>query len=307
MILEHLHTTRRRLTALVGAALLFAAPVGAAEIATATGPAEVPDAPQTLAVFDIAAIDTLTALGVTIAGVPDKLYLPALGDKLGDAEVVGTLFEPDLEALSALGPDLVVVGGRSSPQLEAVRQVAPAIDMTIGDATLLAEAKARIASYGALFGKADAATALTARVDDALARARAAIAGKGTGLIVMTNGPKVTAYGAGSRFGWIHDDLALPAAAASVTAANHGEAISFEFIAEANPDWLIVVDRAAAIGTAEQNARATLDNELVHGTTAWRKGQVIYLPAAEAYIAGGGATSLLHVLDVIAAAFAGAA
>ncbi|TIW39052.1 MAG: iron ABC transporter substrate-binding protein, partial [Mesorhizobium sp.] len=88
-----------------------------------------------------------------------------------------------------------------------------------------------------------------------------------------------------------------------VEAATHGEAISFEFLRDANPDWLIVLDRAAAIGSGEQNARATLDNELAAETTAWKKGQVVYMPAADFYIAAGGVQSTMRVLEAIRDAF----
>lgn len=100
--------------------------------------------PQTLAVFDIAAVDTLNSLGVKIAGLPDKLYVPELAGLKDGAEIVGTLFEPDLEALSALAPDLIIVGGRSSPQLAATSRIAQSIDMTMEGDDLFAQAKQRL-------------------------------------------------------------------------------------------------------------------------------------------------------------------
>lgn len=102
----------------------------------------------------------------------------------------------------------------------------------------------------------------------------------------------------------MHSALELPPAVEDVEAATHGEAISFEFLRDANPDWLIVLDRAAAIGSGEQNAMATLDNELVAETTAWKKGQVVYMPAADFYIAAGGIRSTKRVLETIRDAFA---
>jgi len=275
----------------------------AAEIATAKGPVTIAETPATVAVFDIAAIDTLDRIGVKPAGVPEKLYLSQLEPlKLG-AEIVGDLFEPDLETLSALGPELIIVGGRSSTKADATAKVAQTIDMTMDGDDLVAQAKERLAAYGALFGKQTEAARAASELDDQIKAAKAAVAGKGKGLIVMTNGPKVTAYGPGSRFGWVHAALDLPPAVPDVKAANHGEAVSFEFIAKANPDWLLVLDRAAAIGSGEQGAKATLDNELVAQTTAWKKGQVIYLPAAEFYIAAGGVQSMQRVMATVAEAF----
>jgi len=288
------------------AAALAALPASAMDIATARGPVAVEAMPKTVAVYDVAAIDTLVRLGIRPAGLPDKLYVPELEPVKEGATVVGTLFEPDLEALSALAPDLVIVGSRSSTKVEETAKVAPTIDMTIDGDDLVDQAKQRLAAYGDLFGKTEEAKAAAAELDTKLTAAKAAVAGKGKALIVMTNGPKVSTYGPGSRFGWVHAALDLPAAVDEIEKATHGEAVSFEFIREANPDWLLVLDRAAAVGSNEQAAKVTLDNELIAATTAWKKGQVVYLPAPDFYIAAGGVQSLERVLTTITEAFAAA-
>ena len=63
---------------------------------------------------------------------------------------------------------------------------------------------------------------------------------------------------------------------------------------------------AYAVGSNEQAARVTLDNELIAATTAWKKGQVLYLPAPDFYISAGGVQSLERVLATITEAFAAA-
>jgi iron complex transport system substrate-binding protein len=289
------------ITALLAIALTGAS--NAADIATARGSVPIKANPAKIAVFDIAAIDTLDSLGIKIAGLPSNLYLPELAHLKDSSAVVGDIFEPNLEALSELAPDLIIVGGRSSTQIEAAAQVAPTIDMTMDGDDLLQQAKTRLTAYGALFGKQTEAETETKALDAVVEKAKAAVVGKGKALIVMTNGPKVTAYGPGSRFGWVHSALDLPAAVPDVEAATHGEAVSFEFIRNANPDWLLVLDRAAAIGSEDQNAKATLDNELVAETAAWKKGQVIYLPAGDFYIAAGGVKAMSRVFTAITDAY----
>ena len=290
----------------LAAILLSALSANAMDVATARGPVSVETTPGTIAVFDVAAIDTLARLGIHPAGVPEKLYVPELEPMKEGATAIGTLFEPDPEALSALAPDLIIVGARSAARMDMVAKVAQTLDMTIDGEDLFGKTKERLATYGALFGKKAEADAIAGELDARLAAARAAVAGKGKALIVMTNGPKVSAYGPGSRFGWVHAALDLPPAIEKIDAATHGEAVSFEFIREANPDWLLVLDRAAAVGSNEQSARVTLDNELVAETTAWKKGQVVYLPAPDFYIAAGGVQSMERVLGAIAEAFAAA-
>lgn len=271
--------------ALAAALMLAALPVLAepVTISTARGPVTLPERPATLAVFDVAAADTLAALGVPVAGLPEKLYVDYLAPA---ATQIGTLFEPDLEALSTLAPDLIVVGARSAAQFEAVAQVAPTLDMSIS-ADVVGDARAHLAAYGTLFGKEAEAKALAAA------------------LIVLTNGPKISAYGRGSRFGWIHDTVGLPEAYPALKPEVHGDAISFEFIAEVDPDWLIVVDRGAATGAEGPSALETLDNPLVAGTKAAKAGHVVMLNATDLYIAGGGYQALMANFAELLAALKG--
>ncbi len=286
---------------------LFLASPTAAEITlpTATGPVTLAENPQSVAVFDVAAIDTLDALGIALAGVPDRVFVPYLDHVSTGAATVGTLFEPDFEALVALSPALIIVGARMAAQTPALSRLAPVIDMTIPAGGTVEQARARIGAYGALFGVEERAAHLLRQLDDRILVARRAVANKGKALIILTNGAKVSAYGANSRFGWLHGTLGLPEAAANLEAQTHGQAVSFEFITQVDPDWLLVVDRGAAIGQTGA-AAATLDNPLIARTRAAQQGQIVYLDAAPLYVAGGGAQSPLRTLDELITAFGAA-
>lgn len=288
---------------LAAAALALPAAADPVTLRTARGSVEIAQTPKTVAVYDMAALDTLDALGVPVAGSVSKTFVDYLAKYQGD---LGTLFEPDLEALYALRPDLVIAGGRSAAKVDELAKIAPTVDMTFTGDLLIDEAKERLEDYGRLFGLEDRAALIEGQLDAKVAEARAAIAGKGKGLILLTNGPKISVYGKGSRFGWIHGELGLPEAVENIETTAHGEAISFEFIRQADPDWLLVLDRAAAIGAEAQGAQATLDNPLVRETKAWKAGHVIYLNAAEIYISSGGVQSLDHTLDLLIKAFEGA-
>ncbi|MBB5720559.1 iron complex transport system substrate-binding protein [Loktanella ponticola] len=292
------------LTTLAIAVLPTLAFAQTAEIETAAGPVTVPVSPESVVTFDLAALDTLTALGVSVAGVP-KIAPPAyLADVIDGLPTVGTLFEPDFEALAVMAPDFIIAGGRSQAQVEPLSQIAPTIDMTISGDNLLADAKARISAYGTAFDREDASAALLADLDNAIAAARTAVDGKGDALIVLTNGGKVSAYGDDSRFGWLHTSLGLPEAFPELNAETHGEAISFEFIADVDPDWIFVVDRGAAIGQDGEAAAVTLDNPLVAGTAAGKAGHIVYLDSARLYLVGGGYQSMMGTIDEVVAAFA---
>ena len=293
----------RMIAMLAALALPALASAETIEIQTAQGMVRVQAKPSRVAVFDMAALDTLDLLGVKAAGVPDRVFLPELKSAAAGGEVVGTLFEPNLEALSALDPDLIILGGRSSPKAKFTSRIAPTIDMTIDGQELVRDAEARLQAYGRLFGREQTAEQERQKFSAAIVAARDAAKGKGRALIVMTNGPKISAFGLGSRFGWIHSTLQIEPAVTTMAPSIHGEAVSFEFVRKADPDWLIVVDRAMAIGAGDNQARATLDNELVRDTKAWKSGRVIYLPSADLYIAGGGIQAMTRVLAALTRGF----
>lgn len=269
------------------------------EIDTATGPQAAPLNPAKVVALDLSAIDTLDALGVEIDGIPNITPPAYLADAFDGVATVGTLFEPDFEALAIMAPNVVFAGGRSQTVIPALAEVAPTLDMTIDATKLIDDAKSRITAYGAIFGLSPEAQALTEELEAALADAKAMAEGKGDALILMTNGGKVSAYGDKSRFGWLHTAVGIPEAYPDVADGRHGEAVSFEFIADVDPDWIFVVDRSAAIGQEAEAAAVTLDNPLVAGTKAGQNGQIVYLDSAPLYLAGGGVQSLNHTLSEI--------
>ncbi|MEN3794273.1 siderophore ABC transporter substrate-binding protein [Fulvimarina sp. MAC3] len=270
-------------------------------VETNRGAQSVPANPETLIVFDLASLDTLGALGVEVDGVPDAPYPPALahfGD--GGPEKVGTLFEPDFEAVNALQPDLIITGSRSMDKTEALFAIAPTIDMTVDPDDYLDSAIDRIEALAAIFGKSETAETRIAALRASIETLRGEASEAGTGLILLTTGNKVSAFGPGSRFGLLHDAFGIAPADRNLGEGTHGEAVSFEYIAETNPDWLFVIDRDAAIG--QGSAKALLDNELVRGTTAWSKGQVVYLDPGDWYLAGSGLRALQSAVDQLQAA-----
>ena len=280
-------------------------PSGSVKVQTAHGEAVVPQNPERVAVYDLGAVDTLSKLGVKIGASVDAQRLTYLDAPLKDAVKAGTLFEPNYEALNAYNPQLIVIGSRMAKDKVSseLAKLAPTIDMTAQTDNMKESAKARIDAYGRIFGKQAEADALKAEIDKTFADAKAAAQGKGKGLVILVNAGKLSAFGPDSRLGgWIHRDIGVPAADEAIKEGSHGQPVSFEYIKEKNPDWLFVLDRSAAIGEEGQAAREVLNNPLVAQSTAWKKGQVVYLPP-ETYLAAGGAQELLNAGNLLKDAF----
>ena len=272
-------------------------------VKTARGDTVVPKNPQNVAVYDLGALDTLTALGVPVGATIDKSMLPYLQGAFDKAKHVGTLFEPNYEALGAFKPQLIIIGSRTSKAAQQLNEIAPTIDMTADTKNLRTSAQERIDAYAQIFGKQAEADKLKADINQAFDAARTAAQGKGKGLVIIVSGGKLSAQSPTSRLGgWLHQDIGLAPVDANMKEGSHGMPISFEYIKEKNPDWLFVLDRSAAIGEEGKAAKDVLDNPLVAESTAWKKGQVVYLDSS-AYLAAGGAKQLQTVANQAAEAF----
>ncbi|MBD9388235.1 siderophore ABC transporter substrate-binding protein [Agrobacterium sp. AGB01] len=258
--------------------------------------------PQKVLVLDIPSLDTMDALGVEPAGVLAS-NLPAYLSKYSDAKYlkVGTLFEPDYEAINAAEADLAIVGGRSRAKYPEVSAIVPALDMSVDAQNYIASTKTNILTLGKVFGKDAEAAKLDATIDEKIAALKAVAADAGTAMILVTNAGKVGAYGPNSRVGWLHKEVGFKTVAEDIDDRFHGgDIVSFEYLLEANPDWLFVVDRDAGVGNSGGDAsQKVLDNELVHQTTAWKKGQIVYLDPQAAYIVSSGYTALTMLIDQV--------
>ncbi|HHU39764.1 MAG TPA: ABC transporter substrate-binding protein [Propionibacterium sp.] len=274
---------------------------GTVTITHQQGTAEVPRNPAKVVVLDFAALDTLDALDLEdrVVGTAEATLPDSLDEYAGTARV-GTAQEPDLEAIAQLDPDAIIISGRSAPKYAELNQVAPTIDLTSDNAKPIESLTTSAQALGDLFD-------VRAQVDEELAElnatiedAKKSVPADANALILLTSGGKVSAFGPGARFGGlIHDLLGVPAAAADLEAAQHGQAISFEFIAETNPQTLFVVDRDAAIGQQGAAAEQVLDNPLVARTDAWKNDKVTYLDGADWYLIGFGLDSTERMVEAV--------
>ena len=275
-------------------------------IDTVKGDVELAINPSPLVVYDMTLMQDLAALDVAVDGAPSGLKLDNLHAKTQpEPKSVGTVFEPDLEALNAMQPQAILVGSRMAEKYNELSSIAPTLDMSIDTANIYESSKQRLHDLGALFGKSDQAAKLQGNIDGLIGQTKALTKDKGKGLVVMVNGNKMSVYGDKSRYGFIHTVLGVPMADDQIADAPHGQPVSFEYLQKANPDWLFVIDRSAAIGEDGIGAKAVLDNPLVAQTTAWSKQQVVYL-SPDSYLAFGGYYQWMQDLTTIKGAFANA-
>jgi iron complex transport system substrate-binding protein len=82
----------------------------------------------------------------------------------------------------------------------------------------------------------------------------------------------------------------------------HGQRVSNELIADADPDYLFIVDRNAAVVGKKANL-SEVENPLVKQTNAFKNDRIFYLDPDLWFISGGGLTSVDLMVDDIVARF----
>lgn len=266
---------------------------------------EVPTNPGTVVVMDWSVIRTLSDLGVEVDAVPQSSgALPEDIAEYQDATTVGTVFEPDYEAIAALEPDLVIVGSRSgTPEVVAeFEKFAPAVlDMSVrakDPADVFDLTTERVVQLGSIFGVEQEATDLMADLETQIAEVKEQTGDLGTAMVVQVSDGTVSAYGPGSRFSQVYTDFGFtPTQAPIEDGGSHGEEISQEFFVQYNPGVIFVLDRAKAIGEEQTPALDVLSNGLVDTTDAAADGKIIEIDGFAWYLATAAPSSWQQMVD----------
>lgn len=332
------HPSRRRV--LIGLASLLTAPAVSADesglrVQHAAGETRLPATPRRVAVLDLAALDALQTLGVEVAAVPKAHFPSHLGAYNADRYAkVGSLFEPDAEALRSLKPDLIIVGGRSASRYAEMSAIAPTLDLSTSTHAFLASVTANLLTLGRIFDRQAQAAAKAEQLLTAARGLQARGSKAGKGLVLFVAGQGVLPQAAQTRFGVVYEligitpavvaaDLPPPRAraeagqpapaagspeAAAADASRRQEAAERDkafatLLARVQPDWLFVLDRGAATGGEPVAARLLAAHPAIQRTPAWSRQQVVHLDPPGWYLVGGGYGVLDSTIAQVGKAF----
>lgn len=252
-------------------------------VETINGNIEVPVSPERVVALDNTSFETLRDWGITPVAVP-KALLPKQGfeEWIENDEIldVGTHREPNLEVVSEAEPDLILGGYRFQDHQDDLEQIAVTADLAANEefeGGWVESLKNQTTQLGEIFEKPDEAADLVAELEDAEAAAADATSGESVFLAVVAGG---RIDNGAERIGRILEPLDLVDVFAGEAGDIHGDSgLAPETIAQADPEWVIVLDRDAVAGEgdvlpAEQVFAA---QEAFAGTTFTEKDQIIYL------------------------------
>lgn len=247
--------------------------------------------PQNVVALDNRTFSLLDSWGVKVKAGAVKLMRPDLSYKKDGTTDIGNHREPNLELIVAAQPDVVISGQRFTQFNDEIKKLVPnaqVVDLSPRDGEdFAAELKRQVTEMGRIFAKEAEATKLVEDFDAAVARAKAAYDPGQKVLGVITSGGEINfaAPTQGRSVGPAFDVLGLtPALKVEGSSTNHeGDDVSVEAIADANPDWILVLDRDAAVA-ANNGETYKPANELLKSSaalqnvTAVKKGQIVYMP-----------------------------
>lgn len=261
------------------------------EIEDNHGVQEVPVEPTSVVVTDNRVFETLSDWGVELSAAPRALMPDTIAYADDDSIVdLGNHREPDLEAVVAAEPDLIVNGQRFADYREQLADLAPGaalldLDPREGE-PFDAELKRQVTVLGEVFGKQAEAERLVADFDDAVARVQAAYDPEQSVLAVNTSGGEIgfLAPSVGRTLGPVYDFAGLtPAMELDDASDNHlGDDISVEAVAAADPDWILVMDRDAAVAASEPDYQPAADllegSAALQNVSAVQEGNLLFMP-----------------------------
>lgn len=268
------------------------------EITDAHGTVTVPVNPKNVVVLDNRAFESLSDWEIELAAVP-KAVMPSDSPYVSDDSVldIGNHREPNLEIIASVDPELVIVGQRFGSYYDDIKKLVPnaaVIDLNIDVSeeadtpgeNLVNGFKDSTIALGKIFDKNDQAEQLVADLDQAIEEAKSAYNGTDKIMSVVVSGGDIgfAAPHSGRVWGPMYDIFDwTPALEINEASSDHqGDDISVEAIAQSNPDWIFVLDRDAAVSSAEDAvpAQDVIDNSpALQNTTAVIEGRIVYAPA----------------------------
>lgn len=253
------------------------------------GTHEIATPPTSVVATDNRTFQTLDDWGVEIKAGAVKL-MPESVSYTQNKDVIdlGNHREPNLEAVVEAQPDLIINGQRFSQYQEDLAKLAP--DATIlnldprDDQPFDAELKRQTEVLGQVFGKQEEAKQLNEDFDASIERVKKAYNSDDKVMGVITSGGDInySAPKVGRTLGPVFDILGLTPSIDTPEGASDdhtGDDISVEAIADSNPDWILVMDRDAAIEEDAKPAQSIVEeSQALKNVNAVKNNNIVYMP-----------------------------
>lgn len=272
------------------------------KITTNKGEVEVTKNPKNVAVYDVAVLDMMQRYGIKVDNLlTPKISAKYVADLAKGNDKGGSLKEPNLEEISKFKPDVLFASGRQAKFLDELKKISTVAFFNDSGEDYFGNMMKNNEEIAKVFGVEDKVKADKEKFEKKIKEISDRMkASNKKALVIMTNEGKISAFGKGSRFGFVHDLFGFAPADPNIEVSRHGKEINYEYISKINPDIIIYVDRNSVVKSkTDATATKTLDNELIKATKAMKNGEVYELDAQYAYLAGDGLTAFEKIMEVL--------
>lgn len=239
------HFSFRALAGIIVCTLLSCAQLQAAErfVASVYGPVKLNGVPQRVVALDENALDVALALGVQPVGalasrggtdVPDYLK-----DKAGNIALVGSVREPNLEAILNLQPDLILASSELPKTLyDRLSLIAPTIVPKGGS---FQDWRTVNDVYALALDKQDEGAALRDEIDSRLVALREGLSGSPKVSVIRWNPQGPFIMSSQLFVGQLLDAVGFkPNELSTQTKKPHTDILSLENLSKADADWIFL-------------------------------------------------------------------
>jgi iron complex transport system substrate-binding protein len=256
------------------------------------GSTSVEQNPQRVVVLGMGPLDAASSFGIEPVATTKVPRFPVGLEKFSDDKYgnAGSLFEPNYENIYLAKPDLIIIGPRNSKNYPELSKIAPTI-LFAADASkdYWQSTQEQWRNLGKVFSVESVVEKKIALLDLQFKAIRLYNdTHQLNALTLLSSGGNISAFGATSRFASIYIDFGFKETVKGLKVGRHGDAISYEFISEHNPQVLFVLDRDKLVNKDKSHTREDFENELVKSTDAYKQHRVKFLDIDAWYVAVSG-------------------
>ncbi|KII75391.1 siderophore ABC transporter substrate-binding protein [Vibrio renipiscarius] len=288
--------------ALLSGLIAFGVNAEMVEIKHAKGTTKLESNPERVVVIGVGALDAAVTLGVEPVAISTVSLFPDYLSQYRNYEFVsaGSLSEPNFETIYTQKPDLIIVGSRAAKQYDELAKIAPTIVFAAEDNKgYWTSTQEQWRNLGKVFEKEDFIEKKIAEIDQEFKAIRDYNQQNSVNaLTVMSSGGNITAFGVESRFSSIYRDFGFTQTIENINASSrHGDLVSYEFIREANPETLLIIDKDKLTNKGSSNVEREFENDLIKSTDAYKNNRMAYLDISAWYLAISGIQATEKMID----------
>src|SRR5699024_10843051 len=281
---------------------------------------ELPKNSDKVAIYDLGVASTFKALGIeeNIVGLPkgdNNSSLSEVNEEFASDEYanLGSVKPDEFETLAELQPEVIMIHGRQSntQTIDEMKAAAPDAEIVFVAAdsnNYFQDIMDMTEFLGEMYDVEEKADELVADMQTKLDEVNQSVTEADKEMLfIQTNGGDLSFHGVGGSYGFLYEDLGFKSAGEQEedeVTDDHGNQVSFEFIAETNPGVMLVMDRGAAVSEGEATPVDVVKNDVTQGVDAIENDNIIELNPQSWYLNSGGYLTGMAQLEEIEAGMA---